>query len=56
MGPNADLNLLVLMPDGTHAEIDISIGIAEFPEDATDVDALLHTADKRMYEEKGSRR
>lgn len=40
---------------GARTQLDSSIGIAVFPDDARDADELLHRADEAMYEAKRSR-
>jgi len=38
------------------AHVGVSIGIAQFPEDADDIDSLFHAADTAMYESKFGKR
>ncbi|MDR9435625.1 MAG: diguanylate cyclase [Thiohalophilus sp.] len=40
------------MVNGTEIRVSVSIGVAVFPEDGEDVEALLHVADQKMYREK----
>jgi diguanylate cyclase (GGDEF)-like protein len=42
--------------DGSPVQLTLSIGIAAFPDDATDTAGLLRAADQAMYEVKGSGR
>ena len=36
--------------------ISVSVGISCFPDDSTNVEGLIHTADKNLYQEKESAR
>ena len=42
--------------DGRSVTVGVSIGCARFPQDGTDFNTLMYTADQRMYEEKQARR
>ncbi len=42
--------------EGQTFPLSASIGVAAFPDDGDDIDSLLHAADQRMYQEKGSLR
>ncbi len=45
-----------LQEEGIDARLGVSLGVATFPEEATTKEALIRLADKRMYEDKESRR
>jgi diguanylate cyclase (GGDEF)-like protein len=45
-----------LQEEGINARLGVSLGVATYPEEATSKEALIRLADKRMYEDKGSRR
>jgi diguanylate cyclase (GGDEF)-like protein len=45
-----------LQEEGINARLGVSLGVATYPEEATTKEALIRLADKRMYEDKGSRR
>ena len=45
-----------LQEEGINARLGVSIGVATYPEEAPTKEALIRLADKRMYEDKGSRR
>jgi diguanylate cyclase (GGDEF)-like protein len=45
-----------LQEEGINARLGVSLGVANYPEEATTKEALIRLADKRMYEDKESRR
>jgi diguanylate cyclase (GGDEF)-like protein len=45
-----------LQEEGINARLGVSMGVATYPTEATTKEALIRLADKRMYEDKGSRR
>jgi diguanylate cyclase (GGDEF)-like protein len=45
-----------LQEEGINARLGVSLGVATYPAEATSKEALIRLADKRMYEDKGSRR
>lgn len=45
-----------LQEEGINARLGVSLGIATYPAEASTKEALIRLADKRMYEDKGSRR
>jgi diguanylate cyclase (GGDEF)-like protein len=45
-----------LQEEGINARLGVSLGIATYPHEATTKEALIRLSDKRMYEDKGSRR
>jgi diguanylate cyclase (GGDEF)-like protein len=45
-----------LQEEGINARLGVSLGIATYPAEATTKEALIRLADKRMYEDKESRR
>jgi diguanylate cyclase (GGDEF)-like protein len=45
-----------LQEEGIDARLGVSLGVATFPAEAADKEALIRLADKRMYEDKESRR
>jgi diguanylate cyclase (GGDEF)-like protein len=45
-----------LQEEGINARLGISLGVATYPAEASNKEALIRLADKRMYEDKGSRR
>jgi diguanylate cyclase (GGDEF)-like protein len=45
-----------LQEEGINARLGVSLGIATYPQDATTKEALIRLSDKRMYEDKESRR
>jgi diguanylate cyclase (GGDEF)-like protein len=45
-----------LQEEGINARLGISLGVATYPTEATTKEALIRLADKRMYEDKESRR
>jgi diguanylate cyclase (GGDEF)-like protein len=45
-----------LQEEGIDARLGVSLGVATFPEEAKTKEALIRLADKRMYEDKESRR
>jgi diguanylate cyclase (GGDEF)-like protein len=45
-----------LQEEGINARLGVSLGIATYPHDATTKEALIRLSDKRMYEDKESRR
>jgi diguanylate cyclase (GGDEF)-like protein len=45
-----------LQEEGINARLGISLGVATYPAEATTKEALIRLADKRMYEDKESRR
>ncbi|HEX9189769.1 MAG TPA: diguanylate cyclase [Vicinamibacteria bacterium] len=45
-----------LQEEGINARLGVSLGVANYPEEATTKEALIRLADKRMYEDKDSRR
>jgi diguanylate cyclase (GGDEF)-like protein len=49
-------SIVLEVKDGLRVSLGCSIGVAMFPQDATTYEALLHTADSRMYTEKTERK
>jgi len=47
---------LKLTPEQINARLGVSLGVATYPSEATTKEALIRLADKRMYEDKESRR
>jgi diguanylate cyclase (GGDEF)-like protein len=45
-----------LQEEGINARLGVSMGVATYPGEATTKEALIRLADKRMYEDKGTRR
>jgi diguanylate cyclase (GGDEF)-like protein len=45
-----------LQEEGINARLGVSLGIATYPQEATTKEALIRLSDKRMYEDKESRR
>jgi diguanylate cyclase (GGDEF)-like protein len=45
-----------LQEEGINARLGVSLGVATYPAEATTKEALIRLADKRMYEDKESRR
>jgi diguanylate cyclase (GGDEF)-like protein len=45
-----------LQEEGINARLGVSLGVATYPAEAATKEALIRLADKRMYEDKGSRR
>ena len=45
-----------LQEEGINARLGVSMGVATYPSEATTKEALIRLADKRMYEDKGTRR
>jgi diguanylate cyclase (GGDEF)-like protein len=45
-----------LQEEGINARLGVSLGIASYPEEATTKESLIRLADKRMYEDKETRR
>jgi diguanylate cyclase (GGDEF)-like protein len=45
-----------LQEEGINARLGVSMGVATYPTEATTKEALIRLADKRMYEDKGTRR
>jgi diguanylate cyclase (GGDEF)-like protein len=45
-----------LQEEGINARLGVSLGVATYPSEATTKEALIRLADKRMYEDKESRR
>jgi len=45
-----------LQEEGINARLGVSLGIANYPEEATTKEALIRLADRRMYEDKDTRR
>jgi len=45
-----------LQEEGINARLGVSLGIATYPAEAETKEALIRLADKRMYEDKESRR
>ena len=45
-----------LKEEGINARLGVSLGVATYPAEATTKEALIRLADKRMYEDKESRR
>ena len=45
-----------LQEEGINARLGVSLGVATYPAEATTKEALIRLADKRMYEDKASRR
>jgi diguanylate cyclase (GGDEF)-like protein len=45
-----------LQEEGINARLGVSLGLATYPEEANTKEALIRLADKRMYEDKESRR
>jgi diguanylate cyclase (GGDEF)-like protein len=45
-----------LQEEGINARLGVSLGVATYPREASSKEALIRLADKRMYEDKGSRR
>ena len=45
-----------LQEEGINARLGVSLGVATYPAEATTKEALIRLADKRMYEDKETRR
>jgi diguanylate cyclase (GGDEF)-like protein len=49
---NATTGLTLQTPEGHEASISVSIGVASFPEDASDAESLIRAADAALYQAK----
>jgi diguanylate cyclase (GGDEF)-like protein len=45
-----------LQEEGINARLGVSLGVATYPSEANSKESLIRLADKRMYEDKESRR